>query len=121
MKIVILSLKLFNWYSQLNLVTFPNILRLKVFQPVIAISTLPRPILSGFQSCLEPSLAQNLVLFKIQMVCPNTRSQLNSMINESNKEEYHNQKEAIEREDPTSPLIPIKAVEEDSNKDTKVL
>jgi len=43
------------------------------------------------------------------------------MINEPNKEEYHDQKEAIEREDPTSPLIPIKAVEEDSNKDTKVL
>ena len=43
------------------------------------------------------------------------------MINEPNEEEYHNQEEAIERGDPTSPLTPIKEVEEDSNKDTKVL
>ena len=88
---------------------------------MIAISILPRPILSGFQFCPEPSLAQNLVLFKIQMVCSNTRSQLNSMINKPNKEEYHNQEEAIERGDLTSPLTPIRAVEENSNKDTEVL
>jgi len=43
------------------------------------------------------------------------------MINEPNKEEYHNQEEAIERGDLTSPLTPIRAVEENSNKDTKVL
>jgi len=55
------------------------------------------------------------------MVYPNTRSQLNSIMNKSNEEEYYNQEEAIEREDPTSTLTPIRAVEEGSDKDAKVL
>jgi len=42
-------------------------------------------------------------------------------MNEPNEKEHYNQEETIERENPTSLLTPIKAVEEDSDENTKIL